>query len=79
MGTASYVLVGAEGAMAQTFACAVTARRVLSRAEAKRQVRGEQLRASWRDGTVSASKAKQFGRPTEEAPQAYKDVDRWSR
>jgi len=75
MGTASYVLVGAEGAMAQTFgSCCHGAGRVLSRAEAKRQVRGEQLRGELaRDGIVV--RAGSLGGLAEEAPQAYKDVD----
>ncbi|OQA47169.1 MAG: RNA-splicing ligase RtcB [Chloroflexi bacterium ADurb.Bin325] len=75
MGTASYVLVGAAGAMAQTFgSCCHGAGRVLSRAEAKRQVRGEQLRGELaHEGIVV--RAGSLSGLAEEAPQAYKDVD----
>lgn len=75
MGTASYVLVGAEGAMQETFGTTCHgAGRVLSRTAAKRSVyaqnakqrleeQGIIVRAETRDGI------------TEEIPEAYKDVD----
>src|SRR5574340_1253175 len=45
MGTASYVLIGTEGSMAQTFGSTCHgAGRVMSRAKAKRQVRGDKLK-----------------------------------
>lgn len=76
MGTASYVLVGAEGAMRQTFgSCCHGAGRTLSRAEAKRQVRGEALRGQLeQDGIVV--RAGSLAGLAEEAPQAYKSIDR---
>jgi tRNA-splicing ligase RtcB (3'-phosphate/5'-hydroxy nucleic acid ligase) len=76
MGTASYVLVGTSGAMKQTFgSCCHGAGRTLSRAEAKRQVRGEALRSELEhDGIVV--RAGSLGGLAEEAPQAYKSIDR---
>jgi tRNA-splicing ligase RtcB (3'-phosphate/5'-hydroxy nucleic acid ligase) len=75
MGTASYVLVGTKESMARTFgSCCHGAGRLMSRAEAKRQVRGEKLRGELeRDGIVL--RAGSLGGLAEEAPQAYKDVD----
>ncbi len=76
MGTASYVLVGTAEAMKQTFgSCCHGAGRTLSRAEAKRQVRGEQLRSDLeQDGIII--RAGSAGGLAEEAPQAYKNIDR---
>lgn len=76
MGTASYVLAGTAGSMAHTFgSCCHGAGRVMSRAEAKRNVRGEQLRNTLEhDGIVV--RAGSLGGLAEEAPAAYKDVDR---
>jgi tRNA-splicing ligase RtcB (3'-phosphate/5'-hydroxy nucleic acid ligase) len=75
MGTASYILVGARESMARTFgSCCHGAGRLMSRAEAKRQVRGEKLRGELeRDGIFL--RAGSLGGLAEEAPQAYKDVD----
>ncbi len=75
MGTASYVLVGTQRAMEQTFgSCCHGAGRVMSRSEAKRQVRGEELRSDLqREGIVI--RAGSLSGLAEEAPQAYKDVD----
>ncbi len=75
MGTASYILVGTAESMRQTFgSCCHGAGRVLSRAEAKRQVRGESLRSELtRDGIVV--RAGSLAGLAEEAPKAYKDVD----
>jgi tRNA-splicing ligase RtcB (3'-phosphate/5'-hydroxy nucleic acid ligase) len=76
MGTASYVLAGAPGAMQNTFgSCCHGAGRVLSRAEAKRQVRGEKLRTDLEQDGITV-RAGSLGGLAEEAPQAYKDVDR---
>lgn len=76
MGTASYVLAGAEGAMAHTFgSCCHGAGRVMSRAEAKRSVRGDQLRGELERSGI-AVRAGSAGGLAEEAPAAYKDVDR---
>jgi len=75
MGTASYVLVGAEGAMQETFGTTCHgAGRVMSRTAAKKSAyaqnakqrleeQGILVRAETRDGI------------TEEIPEAYKDVD----
>ena len=75
MGTASYVLVGAEGAMQETFGTTCHgAGRVMSRTAAKKsayasgasqrlEAQGIIVRSETRDGI------------TEEIPEAYKDVD----
>ncbi len=76
MGTASYVLVGTAGSMAQTFGSSCHgAGRVMSRSQAKREVRGEKLRdeLTARGIVVRAGSMPGFA---EEAPQAYKDVSR---
>jgi tRNA-splicing ligase RtcB len=75
MGTASYILAGAAESMARTFgSCCHGAGRVMSRAEAKRQVRGEKLRSDLEQGGIIL-RAGSLGGLAEEAPQAYKDVD----
>lgn len=75
MGTASYVLVGTAQAGQHTFgSCCHGAGRVMSRAEAKRQMRGDHLRGELaHDGIVV--RAGSLAGLAEEAPQAYKDVD----
>lgn len=76
MGTASYVLVGTAGSMAQTFGSTCHgAGRVMSRSQAKKQVRGDKLRdeLTARGITVRAGSLPGLA---EEAPQAYKDVSR---
>lgn len=76
MGTASYVLAGTAGAMALTWgSCCHGAGRVMSRAEAKRHVRGEQLRDELGHEGILV-RAGSLGGLAEEAPAAYKDVDR---
>ncbi len=76
MGTASYVLVGTADALAHTFgSCCHGAGRVMSRSDAKRQVRGEQLRNELEHDGI-AVRAGSLSGLAEEAPQAYKDVDR---
>ena len=76
MGTASYVLVGTAGSMEQTFGSSCHgAGRVMSRAKAKREVRGERLR----DELIARGIVVRAGSMpglAEEAPQAYKDVSR---
>jgi tRNA-splicing ligase RtcB len=76
MGTASYVLAGAAESMERTFgSCCHGAGRLMSRAEAKRLVRGEALRSEMiHDGIVVRSGS--LAGLAEEAPQAYKDVAR---
>ena len=74
MGTASYALVGAAGAMRQTFGSSCHgAGRQMSRKAAKRQVHGRDLR----DGLEARGIAVRAGSLrglAEEAPIAYKDV-----
>ncbi|MSP11594.1 MAG: RtcB family protein [Chloroflexi bacterium] len=76
MGTASYVLVGTEGSMAQTFGSTCHgAGRVMSRSQAKREVQGSELRAELERQGISVRAGSMSGL-AEEAPIAYKDVDR---
>jgi tRNA-splicing ligase RtcB len=76
MGTASYVLSGTTASMERTFgSCCHGAGRVLSRSEAKRQVRGEQLREELEHAGILIRAGSMSGL-AEEAPLAYKDVDR---
>ncbi|OGO30469.1 MAG: RNA-splicing ligase RtcB [Chloroflexi bacterium RBG_16_54_11] len=75
MGTASWVLVGTETSMAQSFGSTCHgAGRVMSRHEAKRNVRGEKLRADLEAEGIHI-RAGSLAGLAEEAPQAYKDVD----
>jgi len=61
--------------MTRTFgSCCHGAGRVMSRSEAKRQVRGEKLRDELEQGGV-VLRTGSLGGLAEEAPQAYKDVD----
>ena len=79
MGTASYVLVGTAGmdnAAEHSFgSCCHGAGRMMSRSDAKRQVRGEQLRNELELNGI-AVRAGSLAGLAEEAPQAYKNVDR---
>jgi len=76
MGTASYVLIGTVGSMAQTFGSTCHgAGRVMSRSRAKKQVRGEQLRDELASRGIVVRAGSMPGL-AEEAPQAYKDVSR---
>jgi tRNA-splicing ligase RtcB len=76
MGTASWVLLGTTGSMEQTFGSTCHgAGRVMSRAQAKREIRGEKLRDELK-GRGIAVRAGSMPGLAEEAPQAYKDVDR---
>jgi tRNA-splicing ligase RtcB len=76
MGTASFILVGTAGSMEQTFGSTCHgAGRVMSRAQAKRQVRGEKLRNELEHRNI-AVRAGSLPGLAEEAPLAYKDVDR---
>mgnify|MGYP001125011149 CR=1 FL=1 len=76
MGTASYVLVGTQVAMEQTFGSTCHgAGRVQSRHAAKRQVRGSELREQLEQEGIVV-KAGSMSGLAEEAPEAYKDVDR---
>ena len=76
MGTASWVLLGTEGSMQQSYGSTCHgAGRVMSRARAKREVRGEALRAELEARGITV-RAGSLSGLAEEAPQAYKDVDR---
>lgn len=76
MGTASYILVGTSGSMEQTFGSACHgAGRVMSRAKARKQVRGEQLRSRLEADHIAVRAGSMSGL-AEEAPEAYKDVAR---
>jgi len=76
MGTASYVLVGTSGSMAQTFGSTCHgAGRVMSRAQAKKQVRGDKLKGELEHQGIAVRAGSMPGL-AEEAPTAYKDVDR---
>lgn len=76
MGTASYILVGTAGSMEQTFGSSCHgAGRVMSRAQAKRQVRGEKLRDQLAARGIVVRAGSMPGL-AEEAPEAYKDVSR---
>ena len=76
MGTASWVLVGTEGSMAQTFGSTCHgAGRKMSRSQAKREVQGGELRRKLEERGIRV-RAGSLSGLAEEAPQAYKDVDR---
>jgi tRNA-splicing ligase RtcB len=75
MGTASYLLVGQDAALRETFGSSCHgAGRVMSRTAAKKQIDGHELRARLeRQGIVA--EAGSLKGLVEEAPEAYKDVD----
>lgn len=76
MGTASYVLVGTDRALDLTFGSTCHgAGRVMSRKRAKKQIWGEDLLRELRQRGISI-KAGSMAGLAEEAPAAYKDVDR---
>jgi tRNA-splicing ligase RtcB len=76
MGTASWVLLGTEGAMAQTFGSTCHgAGRTMSRRKAKQSVWGGDLRDELEQAGIHVRAGSMPGL-AEEAPQAYKDVDR---
>ncbi len=76
MGTASWVLLGTTGSMEQTFGSTCHgAGRTMSRSQAKKMVRGSELRQELEDGGIQVRAGSMAGL-AEEAPMAYKDVDR---
>jgi tRNA-splicing ligase RtcB len=76
MGTASWVLVGTEGSMAQSFGSTCHgAGRMMSRSRAKKEVQGGELRRELEKRGIRV-RAGSLAGLAEEAPQAYKDVDR---
>lgn len=75
MGTASWVLVGTEESMRRSFgSCCHGAGRTMSRSQAKKQVRGDQLRRDLEAQGIHVQAGSLPGL-AEEAPVAYKDVD----
>ncbi|MFQ5615653.1 MAG: RtcB family protein [Anaerolineales bacterium] len=75
MGTASWVLVGTEGSMEQSFGSTCHgAGRVMSRRKAKKTVRGSDLREELEAEGIRI-RAGSLAGLAEEAPAAYKDVD----
>ena len=75
MGTASWVLVGTETSMERSFGSSCHgAGRVMSRSQAKKQVRGEELKQELEASGIHVRAGSMAGL-AEEAPQAYKDVD----
>ncbi|GBD45963.1 RNA-splicing ligase RtcB [bacterium HR41] len=76
MGTASWVLVGAPGAVERTFGttCHGAGRR-LSRTRARRQIHGRELARQLGERGIAVRAASARGL-AEEAPFAYKEVDR---
>jgi tRNA-splicing ligase RtcB (3'-phosphate/5'-hydroxy nucleic acid ligase) len=75
MGTASWVLVGTQTSMERSFGSSCHgAGRVMSRSQAKKQVRGQTLRSELEAQGIEI-RAGSLPGLAEEAPQAYKDVD----
>ncbi len=75
MGTASWVLLGTAGSMAQTFGSTCHgAGRMMSRHQAKKSIRGSELREELEAGGIRVRAGSMPGL-AEEAPAAYKDVD----
>ncbi|MGB9709133.1 MAG: RtcB family protein [Infirmifilum sp.] len=76
MGTASYILVGTTKAMEMTFGSSPHgAGRMQSRAEARRSVRGQEIKNELENRGIVV-RAASLAVVAEEAPDAYKDVDR---
>ena len=76
MGTASWVLLGTQGSMDQTFGSTCHgAGRTMSRTKAKRQVWGADLKVQLEQAGITVRAGSMPGL-AEEAPIAYKDVDR---
>jgi tRNA-splicing ligase RtcB len=75
MGTASWVLAGTEASMLRSWGSSCHgAGRTMSRAQAKHEVRGDQLRRDL-EGQGIRIRAGSLSGLAEEAPRAYKDVD----
>ena len=75
MGTASWVLVGTEASMRRSFGSSCHgAGRVMSRSQAKREIRGDQLKVQLERGGIRVRAGSMPGL-AEEAPGAYKDVN----
>lgn len=75
MGTASWVLLGTEESTRRSFASTCHgAGRTMSRAQAKKKIWGEELRAALQSRGIHV-RAGSMAALAEEAPEAYKDVD----
>lgn len=75
MGTASWVLVGTQDSMKRSFGSSCHgAGRVMSRSQAKKEVRGDALRKELEADGIKV-RAGSLPGLAEEAPSAYKDVD----
>jgi len=75
MGTSSWVLLGTEEGMKQSFGSSCHgAGRVMSRKKAKKTVRGDRLKQDLETRGIHIFAGSMPGL-AEEAPQAYKDVD----
>lgn len=76
MGTHSWILLGTEKSDRLSFGSSCHgAGRVMSRAKAKREVRGDRLRGELEKEGINIRAGSMSGL-AEEAPQAYKDVSR---
>ncbi len=76
MGTCSYVLVGTQQAMAETFgSCCHGAGRAMSRTQAKRETSADELMSEMKRLGILVRGQTRSGL-TEEKPDAYKDVSR---
>jgi tRNA-splicing ligase RtcB (3'-phosphate/5'-hydroxy nucleic acid ligase) len=75
MGTASYVLTGTADSMLKTWgSCCHGAGRLMSRHQAKHEIRGDQLMRELESRGINV-RAGSLSGFAEEAPRAYKDVD----
>jgi len=75
MGTASYLLMGQEGAMQQTFGSSCHgAGRMMSRTKARHEINAEELKGRLKKLGIVAEAGSSKGL-VEEAPEAYKDID----
>jgi tRNA-splicing ligase RtcB len=75
MGTGSWVLAGTQVSMERSYGSSCHgAGRVMSRSQAKKEVRGEDLRRELEAAGIKV-RAGSLAGLAEEAPQAYKDVD----
>lgn len=76
MGTSSYILVGTEQAMKETFGSSCHgAGRAMSRTQAKRETSADQLLRQMQEKGILVRSESRTGL-TEEKPDAYKDVSR---
>jgi tRNA-splicing ligase RtcB len=75
MGTASYLLVGAQASMTESFGSSCHgAGRMMSRTKARHEINAEELKSRLRKLGIHAEAGSSKGL-VEEAPEAYKDID----